>query len=164
MISTYNTIPISNQHFSPSPHATAMVYANMSIAMFDLATDTTSQTIIREFYESSRIVSAVCHGPAALVNVKLSDDTYLLADQPVTGFSNAEEDVFGGTSVMPFSLEDELNKNSKGKFEKAKENFGECVVVGRDGRLITGQNPASAERMAEVLLRKIQALRAERKV
>ncbi|KAI9706143.1 MAG: hypothetical protein M1812_008252 [Candelaria pacifica] len=142
----------------------AVFYVGGHGPMFDLATDPTSQTIIREIYESSRIVSAVCHGPAALVNVKLSDNTYLIADQAVTGFSNAEEDVAGGTAAMPFLLEDELNKNSNGKFEKAKENFGECVVEGRDGRLITGQNPASAEPLAQILLRKIQALRAERKV
>jgi putative intracellular protease/amidase len=60
--------------------------------MYDLATDTQSQQIIRDLYESGKIVSAVCHGPAAFVNVKLSDGTYLVANEPVTGFSNAEED------------------------------------------------------------------------
>lgn len=60
--------------------------------MFDLATDTKSQQLIREFYEAGKVVSAVCHGPAALVNVKLSDGSLLIKDQPLTAFSNAEED------------------------------------------------------------------------
>lgn len=61
--------------------------------MFDLATDSTSQQIIKEFYEAGKPVSAVCHGPAAFVNVKLSDGSYMVSGQEVTGFSNAEEDL-----------------------------------------------------------------------
>ena len=60
--------------------------------MFDLAVDTQSQQLIREFYEAGKIVSAVCHGPAALVNVKLSDGSHLISGEPLTGFSNAEEE------------------------------------------------------------------------
>ncbi|KAI9696038.1 MAG: hypothetical protein M1836_005869 [Candelina mexicana] len=133
----------------------AIFYVGGHGPMFDLVTDTNSQTLIREFYDSSRIVSAVCHGPAALVNATLSDGTYLIADQPVNGFSNAEEDAFGSTAMMPFSLEDELNKKSNGKYEKAEGVNEEYVAVGRDGRLITGQNPASAMKLAEILLQKI---------
>jgi len=119
--------------------------------MFDLATDSTSHQMIREFWEAGRIVSAVCHGPAALINAKLSDGSYLIANAPVTGFSNAEEDTVGLTSAMPFKLEDELNKNSGGKFEKASEQWGVKVVVAKDGRLITGQNPASAGAVGEAI-------------
>ncbi|KAI9876831.1 MAG: hypothetical protein M1830_005507 [Pleopsidium flavum] len=119
--------------------------------MFDLATDQTSHQLIREFYEHNRIVSAVCHGPAALVNAKLSDGSYLIANAPVTGFSNAEEDAVNLTSAMPFKLEDELNKNSGGKFEKATEPWGVKVVVAKGGRLITGQNPASAGAVGEAI-------------
>ena len=119
--------------------------------MFDLATDETSHQIIREFYESGRIVSAVCHGPAALVNAKLSDGSYLIDGSAVTGFSNAEEDAVGLTSAMPFKLEDQLNKSSGGLFEKAAESWGEKVVVSKNGRLITGQNPASATAVGKAI-------------
>ncbi|MCJ1301217.1 hypothetical protein MMC08_004016 [Hypocenomyce scalaris] len=125
--------------------------------MFDLATDETSHQIIREFYESGRIVSAVCHGPAALVNAKLSDGSYLIDGSAVTGFSNAEEDAVGLTSAMPFKLEDQLNKSSGGLFEKAAESWGEKVVVSKNGRLITGQNPASATAVGKAIYKALSA-------
>jgi len=116
--------------------------------MFDLATDETSHKLINEFYIRNKIVSAVCHGPAALSHVKITDgpdaSSYLLAGQPVTGFSNSEEDAVNLTSAMPFKLEDKLNEASGGKYVKAAEDWGQKVVVARGGRLITGQNPASA--------------------
>ena len=124
---------------------------SLFIAMFDLAGDETSHKIIREFYEAGRIVAAVCHGPAALVNAKLSDGSYLIGNSPVTGFSNDEEDTTGLTSAMPFRLETELNKNSGGHFQKAKEAWGEHVVIAKGGRLITGQNPASAKAVGEAI-------------
>ena len=121
------------------------------IAMFDLATDETSHQLIREFYESGRVVAAVCHGPAALVNAKLSDGSYLVRNAAITGFSNDEEDAVGLTSAMPFLLETELNKNSGGHFQKAFAAWGEKVVVAKDGRLITGQNPASATAVGKAI-------------
>lgn len=109
--------------------------------MFDLATDATSHKLINEFHQHNKIISAVCHGPAALSHVKLSDGSgYLLDGQRVTGFSNEEEDQAGLTSLMPFSLEDELNKASGGHFEKAEKAWGEKVVVARGGKLITGEH------------------------
>jgi len=117
--------------------------------MFDLATDPTSHALITEFYTSSKIISAVCHGPAALTHVKLPSGGFLLDNQPVTGFSNAEEDAVGLSSVMPFSLEDKLNEATGGRFEKAEQAWAPHVVVARGGRLITGQNPASAAGVGE---------------
>jgi len=119
--------------------------------MFDLATDETSHKLINEFYTKNKIVSAVCHGPAALTHVKLASGGYLLDGQPVTGFSNSEEDAVGLTSAMPFKLEDALNKASGGKYVKASEDWGKKVVVARDGRLITGQNPASAAGVGQAI-------------
>ncbi|KAM5357702.1 hypothetical protein ACJZ2D_016003 [Fusarium nematophilum] len=95
--------------------------------MFDLAVDSTSHELIREFYEAGKIVSAVCHGPAALVNVKLSNGTYMVQGHALTGFSNAEEDAYQFTDAMPFLLEDELKKHG-GKYEKADQLFGVRVV------------------------------------
>jgi len=113
--------------------------------MFDLATDETSHKLINEFYTANKIVSAVCHGPAALTHVKLSDGSgYLLDGQRVTGFSNVEEEQVGLTTAVPFLLEDALNQASGGHYEKAEEPWGAKVVVARGGRLITGENPASA--------------------
>jgi len=119
--------------------------------MFDLATDATSHKIIGEFYDAGKIVSAVCHGPAALAHVKVSGGKYLLEGQKVTGFSNSEEDAVGLSSTMPFMLEDALNKASGGGFVKAEKDWGEKVVVSREGRLITGQNPASATGVGQAI-------------
>jgi len=112
--------------------------------MFDLATDPVSHALITEFYNAGKIIAAVCHGPAALAHVKISSSQYLLEGQKVTGFSNSEEDAVGLTSAMPFKLEDALNAASGGNFVKADKEWGEKVVVSRGGRLITGENPASA--------------------
>jgi putative intracellular protease/amidase len=125
--------------------------------MFDLATDSTSHKLINEFYTANKIISAVCHGPAALTHVKIPGGGYLLDGQPVTGFSNAEEDTAGLTSAMPFKLEDKLNEASGGKYEKAAEQWGVKVVVARGGKLITGQNPASAGPLGEAIKKAISA-------
>lgn len=120
--------------------------------MFDLATDSQSQELIKEFYEKGKVVSAVCHGPAALVNVKLSDGSYLISGSEVTGFSNAEEDQVGLSSAMPFMLETEIGEHGA-KFTKAAEAWGSHVVKsGKGNRLITGQNPASAGPIGEAIL------------
>lgn len=128
--------------------------------MYDLVNSSVSQGIIREFYESSKVVSAVCHGPAALANVKLSDGSYLIAGQPTTGFSNTEEDQAQLSSAMPFMLEDLLKKNSgnAGLFQPADQPWGPKVVVsGKNGKLMTGQNPASAGPLGEAILQAVSA-------
>ncbi|TVY82082.1 Glyoxalase, partial [Lachnellula suecica] len=127
----------------------AIFYVGGHGPMFDLATDETSHKLINEFYAHNKIISAVCHGPAALTHVKLPSGGYLLDGQPVTGFSNAEEEQAGLTSVMPFLLEDKLREATGGRFEKAEEPWGAHVVVARGGRLITGQNPSSATPLGE---------------
>jgi len=129
----------------------AIFYVGGHGPMFDLATDETSHKIINEFYSHNKIISAVCHGPAAIAHVKLADGSYLIAGQPVTGFSNSEEDVVQLSSAMPFMLEDQLNEASGGKFVKADKDFGAKVVVARGGRLITGQNPASAGPLGQAI-------------
>ncbi|GFF26105.1 glutathione-independent glyoxalase hsp3102 [Aspergillus lentulus] len=121
--------------------------------MFDLANDATSHALIREFYENGKVVSAVCHGPAALVNVKLSDGSYLVAGQKVTGLSDAEEESMQYTKDMPFLLESDLRKNGA-LYEKADDLFGVKVLAsGKDGKLVTGQNPPSATVIGKALIR-----------
>lgn len=131
----------------------AVFYVGGHGPMFDLATDDQSHQVIREFYEAGKVVGAVCHGPAALANVKLSDGSYLVNGAEVTGFTNVEEDQVQLSSVMPFMLEDQLVKNG-GKFVKADEPWGPKVVSsGKNGKLITGQNPNSASPIGEAILK-----------
>jgi putative intracellular protease/amidase len=145
-----NTAPLSS-FLGHAKEFDAIYFVGGHGPMLDLATNKDSQALIAEFYESGRIVSAVCHGPAALVNVKLSDGEWLIAGAEVTGFSNAEEDSIDYSKFMPFMLEDELNQKSGGHFVKAEQDWGEKVVVAKDGRLITGQNPFSATKLAHEL-------------
>ncbi|KAK9899232.1 putative chaperone protein HSP31 [Cystobasidium minutum MCA 4210] len=112
--------------------------------MFDMAEDETVHELVRVFAENDKVVAAVCHGPAAIVNVKLSNGNYLIANCQVTGFSNSEEDAVGLSKYMPFSLQDLLAKNSGNHYVRAEQDWGEKVVVEKGGKLITGQNPASA--------------------
>lgn len=138
-----------------SAHGNYIRDADLYLAMFDLANDPISHKLISEFYEHNKIISAVCHGPAALAHVKLPNGTYFLDDQQVTGFSNSEEDAVQCTEFMPFSLEDALNKASGGKYLKADENWGEKVVVSRGEKVITGQNPVSAEGVGRAIMHSI---------
>ena len=126
--------------------------------MYDLATLPASHDLIRELHGSHRIIAAVCHGPAALAKVTLGDGSYLIAGSAVTGFANAEEAATGFGNDMPFSLEDALDGNSGGRFGKAGKDMEPYVVVAQDGRLMTGQNPASARPLAEAVLEKLQAV------
>lgn len=123
--------------------------------MFDLAVDPTSQALVQEFAEKGKVVAAVCHGPAALVGVS-GPGGYFLEGKAVTGFTNAEEEAVGLDAVVPFALEDRLAEvvGKGGRFEKATENWAEKVVV--DGKLITGQNPASAKGVAEAIARAVR--------
>lgn len=110
-------------------------------AMFDLPKDVALQQLIADIYQQHGVVAAVCHGPAALVNVKLADGSYLLADKAVNGFTNQEERLFGKKwlSSFEFMLEDKL-KQRGGRFQSSPMMLSH---VATDQRLITGQNPAS---------------------
>lgn len=127
----------------------AIFYVGGHGPMFDLVDNKTSQQLIREFWEAGKIVSAVCHAPAVFYDAKLSDGSLLVAGKEVTAFTNEEEKQAGLTEAVPFLPEDALQKASGGKFVKAAEPWGEKVVV--SGRLITGQNPASATGVGEAI-------------
>lgn len=120
--------------------------------MYDLTNNEASQKLLAEAAEAGKIVAAVCHGTCALLNVTLSNGEHLLKDQPVTGFSNLEEEQVGLHEAVPFLLESELVKVGA-KYEKAKDPWGAQVSVGRGGKLITGQNPASSAGIAELFLK-----------
>ncbi|KAK3400030.1 class I glutamine amidotransferase-like protein [Sordaria brevicollis] len=154
-----STRPLSEFVGNPSAIApySAIFFPGGHGPMFDLSISPESQQLVREFWDAGKVVAAVCHGPAALANVKLSDGSLLLQGRKVTGFTNAEEDQVGLSSAMPFLLEDKLREavGDEGKFEKAEQPWGEKVVVDAGGRLITGQNPASAKGVGEAILRVI---------
>ncbi|PYH48653.1 type 1 glutamine amidotransferase domain-containing protein [Aspergillus saccharolyticus JOP 1030-1] len=134
----------------------AIFYVGGHGPMYDLHSDTTSLALIQEFAAAKKPVAAVCHGPAVLVKATTPSGEPLLAGASVTGFSNTEEDQVGLSPIMPFMLEDELNRVSGGKYVKADEPWGEKVVVsqvaGLGGVVITGQNPASATGVGKAIL------------
>ncbi|TQV89767.1 type 1 glutamine amidotransferase domain-containing protein [Aliikangiella coralliicola] len=122
-------------------------------AMFDLPKDSALQKIIATVYENNGSISAVCHGPAALTDVKLSDGTYLVSGKSVNGFTNVEEKAFGKKWLPKFEflLEDRL-KERGAKFESSAMMLKH---VAEDERLITGQNPFSTAATAEALVRSL---------
>lgn len=119
--------------------------------MWDFPDDADVQRMARGVYENGGVTSAVCHGPCALVNVKLSSGEYLCAGQEVTAFTNAEEDAVKRRDVVPFTCEDALTKIG-GKFVDGGV-FKPQVCIGRGGRLITGQNPPSAGPLAAAIIK-----------
>jgi len=120
-------------------------------AMFDLPKDTALQKIIADIYQKQGIVAAVCHGPAALVNVRLKDGSYLVANKAVNSFTNQEEKLFGHKWIndFEFMLEDKLTERGA-KFQSSSIMLSHVAV---DGRLITGQNPTSTVDVATALVK-----------
>jgi len=112
--------------------------------MWDFPDDPAVQKVARDLYEAGSPVGAVCHGPAALVNVKLTDGTFLVAGKEVAAFTNSEEEKVGLTKTVPFLLATQLEE--RGAKHIAAPDFEKNVVA--SGRLVTGQNPASASGVA----------------
>lgn len=117
--------------------------------LWDLAENAASQHIIETFIAEDRPLAAVCHAPAIFKHTKKADGMSVISGRRVTGFSNTEEESVGLTKVVPFLVEDMLKANG-GLYEKGAD-WGSHVVV--DGKLITGQNPASSEAAAKELLK-----------
>jgi putative intracellular protease/amidase len=131
----------------------AVFFAGGHGTMWDFADDPVVQTVIREIWEAGGIVSAVCHGPAALVNAKLSDGSYLVANKKLAAFTDAEEAEVKYDKVVPYLLASTLN--DRGALHQPAPNWSENVVT--DGRLITGQNPASAHGVGKAIVDKLIA-------
>lgn len=119
-------------------------------AMFDLPADPALRGLLSAVYDADGIVAAVCHGPAALLDVRLDDGTLLVAGKAMTGFSNEEEALFGKrwAKEFPFLLEDAMRERGA-RWEEAPLMMPKLVV---DGRLITGQNPYSTAAVAEAIV------------
>ncbi len=122
-------------------------------AMFDLPKDDALKSVIADIYQQNGTVAAVCHGPAALVDVKLKDGSYLVANKAINGFTNKEEKLFGKKwrSKFEFMLEDKLTERGA-KFQSSEIMLSHVAV---DERLITGQNPTSTVDVATELVKSL---------
>ncbi|MGL4847620.1 MAG: type 1 glutamine amidotransferase domain-containing protein [Clostridium sp.] len=116
--------------------------------IWDFPNDTKMQEVARKIYENGGIVSAVCHGLAGLLNIKLSNGKNLVDGVKVTGFSNSEEVAVGLDKLVPFLTETEL-VNRGANYVKA-EDWAEFAVS--QDRVVTGQNPASGAAVAREVL------------
>jgi putative intracellular protease/amidase len=126
----------------------AVFYPGGHGPLWDLANDEHSIALIEAFYKHHKPVAFVCHSPAALVKVRDANGEPLVKGKNVTGFSNTEEDAVKLSDIVPFLLEDELKKLG-GMYSKGADW---ASYVKQDGLLITGQNPASSEAVARLLL------------
>ncbi|WP_010133888.1 type 1 glutamine amidotransferase domain-containing protein [Ochrovirga pacifica] len=130
----------------------AVFYPGGHGPLWDLATDEHSISLIESFYHSNKPVAAVCHAPAVFKETKKADGSPLVKGKKVTGFTNSEEAAVELTNVVPFLVQDMLEKN--GGIYSKKDDWQKHAV--QDGLLITGQNPASSELVAEMLLEELK--------
>ena len=130
----------------------AVFYPGGHGPLWDLAEDANSIQLIETMFAAGKTVSAVCHAPGVLRHVKAADGTPLVKGKKVTGFTNTEEAGVQLTDIVPFLVEDMLVKNG-GLYSKGAD-WQSYVVT--DGKLITGQNPASSEAAALAVVRQLK--------
>tara|TARA_R110002074_G_scaffold53756_5_gene134587 strand:- start:1052 stop:1861 length:810 start_codon:yes stop_codon:yes gene_type:complete len=130
----------------------AVFYPGGHGPLWDLANDTTSIALIEKFNSKEKPIGFVCHAPAALKNVKNANGNPLVKGKKVTGFTNSEEAAVGLTEVVPFLVENMLKKD--GGIYSKQDDWAAYAI--QDGNLITGQNPASSELVAEKLLESLK--------
>jgi putative intracellular protease/amidase len=126
----------------------AVMYPGGHGPLWDLTNDADSIALIEAMTAAGKPVAAVCHAPAVLIHPKNADGTPLVAGKHVTGFTNTEEEAVQLTDVVPLLVEDAL-KEQGGIYSK-KDDWQPYAIT--DGKLVTGQNPASSERVAEAVL------------
>lgn len=126
----------------------AVFYPGGHGPLWDLAEDRTSISLIEVMYAAGKTVAAVCHAPAVFKHTEAPDGSPLVEGKSVTGFSNSEEAAVELTDIVPFLLEDELQLIGA-NYSKSSD-WHPYVVT--DGNLVTGQNPASSEAVAQALL------------
>ncbi|WP_339714310.1 type 1 glutamine amidotransferase domain-containing protein [Cyclobacterium amurskyense] len=129
----------------------AVFYPGGHGPLWDLAEDKNSIALIEAFIKNNKPVAAVCHAPAIFKHTKNADGTPLVSGKKVTGFTNGEEEGVQLTDIVPFLVEDMLKRNG-GIYSKGDDWASYAV---EDGLLITGQNPASSELAAELLLKRL---------
>jgi putative intracellular protease/amidase len=126
----------------------AVFYPGGHGPLWDLAESAASIALIESFYNAGKPVAFVCHAPGVLRHVTFQGEP-LVTGKRVTGFTNAEEEEVQLTNVVPFLVESEL-KRLGALFEKVR-NWEPFAII--DGRLVTGQNPASSTSAAQALLK-----------
>ncbi|WP_444938899.1 type 1 glutamine amidotransferase domain-containing protein [Microbulbifer sp. JMSA002] len=126
----------------------AVFYPGGHGPLWDLAEDKDSISLIEAFYGADKPVGAVCHAPAIFRHTRCKGGHPLVSGKSVTGFSNSEEEAVGLVDVVPFLVEDML-KDRGGNYS-SEDDWAPYVVV--DGKLVTGQNPASSEDVAQTLM------------
>ncbi|MDX1822609.1 MAG: type 1 glutamine amidotransferase domain-containing protein [Paracoccaceae bacterium] len=126
----------------------AIFYPGGHGPLWDLAEDAQSTALIEAFAANDRPIGAVCHAPAVFKHPKAANGKPLVSGKTVTGFTNSEEEGVGLTQIVPFLVEDMLKANGA-QYHKGTD-WDSFVVV--DGRLVTGQNPASSAGAARALL------------
>ncbi len=129
-------------------HYDAIFFAGGHGTMWDFPDNVEFARVARDIYERGGVVAALCHGPAALVNLKLSNGRYLVEGKTVSAFTNEEERAVDLEKVVPFLLVDKLEE--RGARHEAAPMWQKKVVVSE--RLVTGQNPASASAVAEAVV------------
>lgn len=143
-----NTIPVSQVNITDYD---AVFYPGGFGLLSDLATNEDFAKLSAEHYENGGILAAVCHGPAALLPINLSNSESLLATKSVTGFTREEEIDYGTINDIPFLLEEALTRKAS-RFNKVQP-WGSFVI--EDDRVITGQNPASAHAVGQALVQQL---------
>jgi putative intracellular protease/amidase len=133
----------------------AIFYAGGHGTMWDFADNKELAAIAAAIYDNGGIVSAVCHGPAGLLNIKLSNGNYLVDGKKINAFSNEEEIAVKLEKVVPFMLETKLIERGA-KFEKSGLWQPHITI---DQRVVTGQNPASAKGVGEAVLKELKKIK-----
>lgn len=119
--------------------------------MVDMPDAPLLKQVVAETYERGAVVGAVCHGPVAFLNVKLSNGSYLVSGKNIASFTTAEEDNYARADV-PFDLQTALTK--QGAIFHAAAPWSANSIA--DGNLVTGQNPASAKGVGEKMVALLQ--------
>lgn len=132
----------------------ALYFTGGHAVMYDFPEDEGLQRLTRNMWENGKIVSSVCHGYCGLLNVSLSDGSYLVSDKKLTGFAWREEILAGVSAIVPYNAEEEMKKRGA-HYRKAWLPFAPYVI--EDDRLITGQNPTSATATARAVARRLLA-------
>jgi putative intracellular protease/amidase len=129
----------------------ALVVVGGQSPMFTFRDHPELKNALRSFYEAGKVTCALCHGTAALIDVTLSDGSYLIAGKTMTGFANVEEqfaDNYVGRQVMPWRIEDAAKERGANYIQAGR--FKPFAV--RDGRLVTGQQQYSGAEVAQVVI------------
>lgn len=143
------------EQVNPADYA-AIFYVGGHGTMWDFADSAGLAAIAASIYDQGGVVSAVCHGPAGLVNIRLGNGEFLVKGKTLAAFTNAEEEAIGLTKVVPFLLADKLVERGAKHVEMA--NFQPNTQVSE--RLVTGQNPQSARGVAEAVIKLLEGVPA----